>query len=164
MGSWIQMGLSKRGSHIDMMNAAKLWAHFHRWSFYSNFFCPKPYVYNPETQILVTYDNGQSFASKGDFIKTMGLKGFSMWEAAGDPNNILINAIRECRYFGLSCFVSECVVSFQLTERWTVLLALRSHLPRKLNLCRRHRLLAAFLGPLLTYWSARWKHFRYLGS
>ncbi|KAF9462447.1 endochitinase [Collybia nuda] len=52
-----------------------------------------PYVYNPETETLVTFDNAQSFASKGDFIKTMGLKGFAMWEAAGDPNNILINAI-----------------------------------------------------------------------
>lgn len=80
-------------------------------------FLPKPYVYNPETQILVTYDNAQSFASKGDFIKTTGLKGFSMWEAAGDPNNILINAIRECRYCGLSCFVPERVVSFQLMEQ-----------------------------------------------
>lgn len=52
-----------------------------------------PYVYDPKSEIMVAYDNTQSFAAKGDFIKTNGLKGFAVWEAAGDFNDLLINAI-----------------------------------------------------------------------
>lgn len=44
---------------------------------------------------MVSFDNAQSFASKGKFIKSKGLRGFSMWEAGGDSNNILITSIRK---------------------------------------------------------------------
>ena len=37
----------------------------------------------------------QSFAAKGKFILDTKLRGFSMWEAGGDYNNILVNSIRE---------------------------------------------------------------------
>ena len=37
----------------------------------------------------------QSFAAKGKFILDTKLKGFSMWEAGGDANDILLEAIRE---------------------------------------------------------------------
>ncbi|KAF8169494.1 chitinase [Pholiota molesta] len=53
-----------------------------------------PYVYNSTTEIMVSFDNAQSFAAKGNFIKTQGLRGFAMWEAGGDFNNILLNSIR----------------------------------------------------------------------
>ncbi|KAG6888903.1 hypothetical protein C0992_007142 [Termitomyces sp. T32_za158] len=53
-----------------------------------------PYVYNPKTEIMVAYDNPQSFAAKGSFIKKQALAGFYMWEAGGDFNNILIDSIR----------------------------------------------------------------------
>ncbi|KAF5385974.1 hypothetical protein D9615_002273 [Tricholomella constricta] len=53
----------------------------------------KPYVYDPKSQIMVTYDNKQSFSAKGDFIKTNGLRGFAVWETAGDYQNLLIDAI-----------------------------------------------------------------------
>ena len=33
-------------------------------------------------------------ASKGQFIHSMGLAGFAMWETGGDSNDILLNAIR----------------------------------------------------------------------
>ncbi|KAG9123461.1 hypothetical protein FRC07_014912 [Ceratobasidium sp. 392] len=33
-------------------------------------------------------------AAKGSFIKSLGLRGFSMWEADGDFNDILLNSIR----------------------------------------------------------------------
>ncbi|KAG6911169.1 hypothetical protein DXG01_003909 [Tephrocybe rancida] len=52
-----------------------------------------PYVYNSTSEILIAYDNAQSFAAKGDFIKTNELRGFAVWESAGDYNDILINAI-----------------------------------------------------------------------
>lgn len=32
--------------------------------------------------------------AKGKFIKDNGLRGFSMWEAGGDYNDLLIDAVR----------------------------------------------------------------------
>ncbi|KAG6850901.1 hypothetical protein H0H93_006727 [Arthromyces matolae] len=54
-----------------------------------------PFVYNPETQVMVSYDNTKSFAAKGAFIKKHNLRGFAMWEAGGDHQNILLNSIRD---------------------------------------------------------------------
>ncbi|KDQ11022.1 glycoside hydrolase family 18 protein [Botryobasidium botryosum FD-172 SS1] len=53
-----------------------------------------PFVYNSQTQIMVSFDNAQSFAAKGAYIKKKGLRGFAMWEAAGDHNDILLDSIR----------------------------------------------------------------------
>lgn len=58
-----------------------------------------PYVYNPKTEVMVSFDNAQSFAAKGNFIKANALRGFAMWEAGGDHNNILINSIRSAAGF-----------------------------------------------------------------
>jgi GH18 family chitinase len=44
-------------------------------------------------QLIDSWFN-QSFAAKGKFIKSTGLRGFAMWEAGGDYDNILVNAIR----------------------------------------------------------------------
>ncbi|THH31015.1 hypothetical protein EUX98_g3198 [Antrodiella citrinella] len=54
-----------------------------------------PYVYNVDTQEMISYDDPQSFAAKGQFIKNNGLRGFAMWEAAGDRNNILLDSISQ---------------------------------------------------------------------
>ena len=43
---------------------------------------------------MVSFDNPQSFAAKGSYIKEAGLRGFAMWEAGGDYNDTLIDAIR----------------------------------------------------------------------
>ncbi|KAG7098279.1 hypothetical protein E1B28_000242 [Marasmius oreades] len=62
------------------------------WFKYDN--CSQtPYVYDPQTQTLVSFDNADSFAAKGDFIKSTGLKGFAIWEAAGDYNDTLLDSI-----------------------------------------------------------------------
>lgn len=53
-----------------------------------------PYVYNATTEVMISYDNAQSYAAKGEFIKTLGLKGFAMWEVAGDYDDILVDSIR----------------------------------------------------------------------
>lgn len=37
----------------------------------------------------------RSLAAKGAFIKTTGLRGFSMWEAGGDFDDILLDSIRK---------------------------------------------------------------------
>jgi chitinase len=48
---------------------------------------------------MISFDNARSFAAKGKFIQSMGLAGFSMWEAGGDSGDILLDAIRESAGF-----------------------------------------------------------------
>ncbi|KIK53286.1 glycoside hydrolase family 18 protein [Collybiopsis luxurians FD-317 M1] len=54
------------------------------------------YVYNSTSQIMVSFDDAQSFCSKGKFISSTKLAGFAMWEAGGDYNNILLGSILSC--------------------------------------------------------------------
>ena len=70
-------------------------------------------MYNPTTNVMVSYDNADSFgklllklmdmtcdanflpeAAKGTFIANNGLAGFAMWETAGDSDDILLDSIR----------------------------------------------------------------------
>ncbi|EXF85132.1 hypothetical protein COL5a_002425 [Colletotrichum fioriniae] len=53
-----------------------------------------PFLYNETAQVWVSYDNVQSLTAKGNYVTSNKLAGFAMWEAGGDYNNILINAIR----------------------------------------------------------------------
>jgi len=52
-----------------------------------------PFIYNRQSEVMVSYDNAASFAAKGKYIKSAGLAGFAMWEAGGDSHNILLKAI-----------------------------------------------------------------------
>ncbi|KAG2356579.1 glycoside hydrolase superfamily [Suillus spraguei] len=54
-----------------------------------------PYAYNEISQVMISFDNPQSFAAKGKFIKETGLGGFTMREVAGDYNDILLDSITE---------------------------------------------------------------------
>ncbi|KAF8992480.1 endochitinase [Cyathus striatus] len=58
-----------------------------------------PYVYNPATEIMVSYDDPRSFSAKGAFIQRIGLRGFAMWEAGGDYQDRLLDSIRESAGF-----------------------------------------------------------------
>ncbi|TFY71622.1 hypothetical protein EVG20_g1373 [Dentipellis fragilis] len=53
-----------------------------------------PAVYNQTSQVYVSYDDAKSFAAKGQFIKSTGLRGFAMWETGGDYKDTLIDSIR----------------------------------------------------------------------
>ncbi|KAG0708627.1 glycoside hydrolase family 18 protein [Suillus ampliporus] len=52
-----------------------------------------PYVYNKTSQVMISFDNVESYAAKGRYIEKTGLRGFSMWEAAGDYNDMLLDSI-----------------------------------------------------------------------
>ncbi|OJA17532.1 hypothetical protein AZE42_11931 [Rhizopogon vesiculosus] len=54
-----------------------------------------PYVYNETSQVMISFDNAQSFTAKGKYIKEAGLRGFALWETGGDYSNILLDAINE---------------------------------------------------------------------
>lgn len=51
-------------------------------------------MWNATSQIWVSYDNAKSVAVKGQYIVDTGLKGFALWEAGGDYNNILVDSVR----------------------------------------------------------------------
>ncbi|EJD03467.1 chitinase [Fomitiporia mediterranea MF3/22] len=53
------------------------------------------YLYNTTAGVMISYDGPRAFAAKGNFIRTAGLRGFAMWEAAGDKDNVLLDAIRD---------------------------------------------------------------------
>ncbi|KAG2338912.1 glycoside hydrolase family 18 protein [Suillus weaverae] len=59
-----------------------------------------PYVYNETSQVMISFDNVQSFAAKGEYIKNTKLRGFSMWEAGGDYHDMLLDSIIDA--FGCS--------------------------------------------------------------
>ncbi|KAI0319002.1 chitinase [Amylostereum chailletii] len=53
-----------------------------------------PFLYDSSSHVFVSYDDPMSFAAKGAMIKSMGLRGFAVWETAGDYNNKLVDSIR----------------------------------------------------------------------
>ena len=52
------------------------------------------YVYHEQSEVMVSFDDARAFTAKGQFIKHTKLRGFAMWEAGGDFNDILLDAIR----------------------------------------------------------------------
>ena len=50
-------------------------------------------MYVPQNQTMISYDDPTSFAAKGTFIRDQGLRGFAIWEAAGDYNDLLLDAV-----------------------------------------------------------------------
>src|SRR5713226_7722282 len=79
-------------------------------------FDTQPFVYNNKTQFMVSFDDAKSFsmsnqychplrrtqffqiATKGKYIKSTCLAGFSMWETGGDSHDILLDAINSAMY------------------------------------------------------------------
>lgn len=51
------------------------------------------YIYNSKTQVQVSFDDTRASKAKGQYITHAGLRGFSTWEAGGDSNDLLLNAI-----------------------------------------------------------------------
>jgi chitinase len=51
-------------------------------------------LYNETSEEWISYDDPQSFTAKGQFIINNGLLGFGMYDAGGDMNDALLDAIR----------------------------------------------------------------------
>lgn len=54
-----------------------------------------PFLWNSTSNIYVSYDDAESITVKGEYIVNTGLKGFAVWEAGGDYNNIIVDAARQ---------------------------------------------------------------------
>ena len=56
-------------------------------------------MYNETSNVWVSFDDARSFSAKGSFIKDSGLRGFAMWETAGDYKDTLLDSIRSASGF-----------------------------------------------------------------
>lgn len=54
-----------------------------------------PFLWNATSNVYVSYDDAESITVKGEYIVNTGLKGFAVWEAGGDYNNIIVDAARK---------------------------------------------------------------------
>jgi chitinase len=52
-----------------------------------------PYLYNPQTQIFVSYEDSQSLGLKCEYVLDHKLGGIMFWDYEGDPDGTLLNAI-----------------------------------------------------------------------
>ena len=54
-----------------------------------------PWLYNPNTQIMISYDDAASIEEKGDYINSENLGGAMFWEFSGDKYAVLLNTVYE---------------------------------------------------------------------
>ncbi|KAF5358984.1 hypothetical protein D9758_004836 [Tetrapyrgos nigripes] len=57
------------------------------------------YLYHPDEEIEISFDNTDTWAAKGQFISDKGLAGFNVWETGGDYNDLLLDAVRSTAGF-----------------------------------------------------------------
>jgi chitinase len=52
-----------------------------------------PYLYNPKTQVFVSYEDPESIAKKCSYVITRKLGGVMFWDYEGDPSGALLRAV-----------------------------------------------------------------------
>lgn len=52
-----------------------------------------PWIYNPNTQTMISYDDTLSIELKVNYIKSSNLGGAMCWELSGDKNSVLLNKL-----------------------------------------------------------------------
>lgn len=52
-----------------------------------------PYLYSAEKQMFVSYEDPESIAAKGSYVREHHLGGIMFWENSGDPSGVLLHAI-----------------------------------------------------------------------
>jgi len=92
-GDWDLWGLVDGGFLDQQGNPAK--GIYYRYDNCSQ----TPYVYNTTSEVMVSFDNAQSIKAKGAYVKQAGLLGWAFWEAGGDYNDILLDAIHSTSGF-----------------------------------------------------------------
>ncbi|AWL12857.1 Chitinase [Saliniradius amylolyticus] len=64
------------------------------WDYYYDSTAQAPYIFNPTSGDLITYDNPRSVIAKGGYVQSQGLAGLFAWEIDADNGDIL-NAMHE---------------------------------------------------------------------
>jgi len=52
-----------------------------------------PYLYNPDTQTFISYEDPESLKKKCEYVLDQKLAGVMFWEYSGDPSNSLLDSI-----------------------------------------------------------------------
>jgi chitinase len=52
-----------------------------------------PWLYNPDKQIFVSYEDPESLAAKCKYVKKQHLKGIMFWDYESDPSGVLLDAV-----------------------------------------------------------------------
>ena len=53
-----------------------------------------PYLWDSQNKVWISYDDAESMRAKAQYIKSLGLGGFMLWELSSDRNGVLIDALR----------------------------------------------------------------------
>ena len=53
-----------------------------------------PYLWDSQNKVWISYDDAESMRAKAQYIKSLGLGGFMLWELSSDRNAVLIDALR----------------------------------------------------------------------
>jgi chitinase len=54
-----------------------------------------PYLWNPDSATLISYDDPESLKAKAAFVKAQRLGGIMYWEHSHDPSEVLLSTIFE---------------------------------------------------------------------
>lgn len=54
-----------------------------------------PYLYSPDKQVFVSYEDPESLAAKGKYVRAYKLGGIMFWDYEGDPSGTLLKAIHD---------------------------------------------------------------------
>ncbi len=54
-----------------------------------------PTLYNPATRTFVSYEDPESLAKKGEYIRAQGLGGVMFWDSEGDPSGVLLHTLHQ---------------------------------------------------------------------
>jgi len=86
-----QPGKAARGVHFSYPDLPNLLAtgFVRHWDATAS----APFLYNPETQVFVTYEDPQSLAAKCSFVNQRRLGGVMFWEYFNDSTGILLDAV-----------------------------------------------------------------------
>jgi chitinase len=80
---------------FDYWDLAQNYIDMNGYTSYWNDEAKVPWIYNPNTQKMISYDNPQSMEIKVNYIKSMDLGGTMFWEFSGDKYGVLLNTVYE---------------------------------------------------------------------
>jgi hypothetical protein len=78
-----------------------------------------PWLFNPSTQIMVSYDDEESILMKVQYINDENIGGAMFWEFSGDKNGDLLNIVHETIMSGDSSEAEGIYVSYN--EDWNLM-------------------------------------------
>ncbi len=80
---------------FDYWDLAENYINVNGYTSYWNNEAKEPWLYNPNTQKMITYDDPQSIEEKVNYLKSKNLGGAMFWEFSGDKYGVLLNALYE---------------------------------------------------------------------